>query len=153
MSWLTGSSPLHAVAALTASMNSSSATSLASAPGERHTSSAMPPPRPSYTVTFPSILFPAPLRTATGQPHPKSLPNTSNRGELPVAIVAVAAAVAPSSYKNLGLRSHDAKSSLTLASSNAATARFMSHAAQPSPFPTTSPAVDLATASVTVLPM
>ncbi|AQK78254.1 GDSL esterase/lipase [Zea mays] len=47
-------------------MNSSSATSLASAWGSRHTSSAMlpAPPRPSYTVTFPSILFPAPHRCA-----------------------------------------------------------------------------------------
>nr|CAB3481886.1 unnamed protein product [Digitaria exilis] len=35
-------------------------------------------------VTSPSILFPAPLRTATGRPHPRSLPYTSsNRSRQP----------------------------------------------------------------------
>jgi hypothetical protein len=36
-------------------------------------------------VDLSSALFPAPLRTVNGLPHPKSFPNTSSHGELPVA--------------------------------------------------------------------
>uniref|UniRef100_A0A0E0IJ49 NB-ARC domain-containing protein n=1 Tax=Oryza nivara TaxID=4536 RepID=A0A0E0IJ49_ORYNI len=139
---------------VTALMNSSSATSLASASGARQISTAMlpPPPRPSYTVIFPSSLFPAPLRTPTGLPHPKSLPNTSNRGEPEITTTPAFCRLA--TVTNLGVSGHAGSMRLTLASSPAdATARFSSHAAQPSPLPRSSPAVARATAPTTVLPM
>nr|CAB3476964.1 unnamed protein product [Digitaria exilis] len=136
-------------------MNSPSATSLSSVSGARHTSSAIapPPPRPSKTDVLPSIMFPGPLRTANGFPHPKSFPYTSNRGELPVPTAATVSISAL--YASLGSRAHRVTELLTMASSssstNDATARFNSRAAAPSPA-VTSPAVDHTLQGTTAFP-
>jgi hypothetical protein len=73
-------------------------------------------------VDLSSALFPAPLRTVNGLPHPKSIPNTSSHGELPVA--RAPAEDRPVMNMNSGWRAHRSIDSLMLASSNEASARF-----------------------------
>ncbi|KAJ0887663.1 hypothetical protein HanRHA438_Chr09g0393451 [Helianthus annuus] len=77
-------------------MNSGSDSIPAIVSGDNTTSkSTLPPPSlPGNAEIFPSNLFARPLLTATGFPHPKSLSNIGNLGELPIV------SIAPSKFPN-----------------------------------------------------
>ncbi|KAH0454861.1 hypothetical protein IEQ34_016785 [Dendrobium chrysotoxum] len=104
-------------------MNSSSSRSAAMVSGARQTSmSTLPPPYlPGKAENLPSNLLALPLLTATGPPHPKSLPSyIGNRGELPIVMPA------PSGFpngKHRGAVSQSATPFLIFSSQCAATFR------------------------------
>ncbi|RYQ83887.1 hypothetical protein Ahy_A10g049708 [Arachis hypogaea] len=121
-------------------MNSSSHSRAAIASGAKTTSkSTEPPPSlPGNADIFPSNLLAAPLLTATGFPHPKSLSYIGNRGELPICTVA------PSWFpkaKHCGSHSQSSMARFTASLSYALTLLFSCFALHERSLHTTSSAV------------